>query len=174
MGTVPGIHRTDNRESVRASALLLIAGIAGWSVAGCAPARDPAPVSPPEPAPTLVVLEDVDARELTGVASPPFWRPTQQQLDVLAAEIPAFFRDQFSKHPHVVGARGQRRRPADYVFQVIGAVREGRNVAWINAYCGAPPTAELVVVLDGGPCYFRVVYDFEAGAFSALNVNGVS
>ena len=155
----------------RVRVLLAAAAAAGLAASSCTPARDPAPAG--DPRPTIVVIEDPAALRGAGF-HPPFWRPSPQQLERLEARLPAFFRDQLAKDRGFASFGGPRRTPGDYVFQVVGHTRNGRSVLWINAYCGAPPTTELVTVLDGGPCYFEVTYDPEAGSFSSLSVNGVA
>ena len=159
----------------RARVLLAAAAAVGLAAPSCTTARDPAPAPTPagDARPTIVVIEDTAALRGAGL-TPPFWRPSPQQLQLLEARLPAFFRDQRAKDRGSTSFRGPRRTPGDYVFQVVGHTRNGGSLLWINAYCGAPPTTDLVFVMDGGPCYFNVTYDPEAGSFSGLSVNGVS
>lgn len=61
-------------------------------------------------------------------------------------------------------AVGGERLPdwGSYTFQYKGQEIRGRQVVLINAFCSAPPpdaTTRMVIVFDGGPCYFKAHWD---------------
>ena len=65
----------------------------------------------------------------------------------------------------------------EYQRQYIGLERGGRQIIYGNFFCnnlGMDWRKKLVIVDDGGDCYFQVEYNVEDGAFIMLIVNGVS
>ena len=68
------------------------------------------------------------------------------------------------------------KRWRDYTFQYQGREEKGRNYIFINALCA--PTdqerldKEIIVILDGGSCFFNLKYDPLRKAFFDLFING--
>ena len=65
----------------------------------------------------------------------------------------------------------------EYQRQYIGLERGGRQIIYGSFFCnnlGMDWRQKLVIVEDGGDCYFQVEYNVEDGAFIMLMVNGVS
>jgi hypothetical protein len=64
-----------------------------------------------------------------------------------------------------------------YQRQYIGFWRQGKLYAFVNAFCDPLDIAwqsQVVMVDDGGDCYFATVYDMSEGTFSQTIVNGES
>ena len=62
---------------------------------------------------------------------------------------------------------------ADYKRQYVGIVQDGQAKIYANFFCeGDNSDTTLVIVLDGGDCYFHVLYNVEEEQFSYLSVNG--
>jgi hypothetical protein len=62
-----------------------------------------------------------------------------------------------------------------YSFQYQGREVNGHQLVYVNAFCTPPPVnakENLVVVFDGGPCYFSAYYDPRTKKFVAINFNG--
>jgi hypothetical protein len=96
------------------------------------------------------------------------WQPT--------AELPAI-RASLKPFVEQAAAEQKKRLPewSTYTFQYQGQTKEHHNVVFINAFCSpARPDVktQFVLVLDGGPCYFRATYDPARKAFVALEFNG--
>jgi hypothetical protein len=64
---------------------------------------------------------------------------------------------------------------SSYTFQYQGQEAAGQQFVLINAFCTPPPKdvkTQFVLVLDGGPCFFRVKYDPSKKALFELEFNG--
>jgi len=62
-----------------------------------------------------------------------------------------------------------------YSFQYQGTEVSGHRLVYINAFCSPPPAdakSHMVVVFDGGPCYFSALYDPRTKKFVGINFNG--
>ena len=63
-----------------------------------------------------------------------------------------------------------------YLRQYTGFVADGRKKILMNFLCWDPETpgwrCSRVEVLDGGDCYFRIVFDMTTGQYEAFQVNG--
>ena len=97
------------------------------------------------------------------------WDPTP----LIAADAKAAIR------PYVVQQAGLQQLRlsswSSYSFQYQGKTVSGHRFLYINAYCIAPPAyaaKQLVQVLDGGPCFFSVLYDPRTKSFTGIIFNG--
>lgn len=68
-------------------------------------------------------------------------------------------------------------RPYDgYFRQLVGLKKGGARLAWVNAFCderlGARLATDLVLVKDGGDCFFNALVDLAARRVLWLRVNG--
>ena len=64
-----------------------------------------------------------------------------------------------------------------YTFQYQGRDLDGRKVIYVNAFCSDPPeytAREMVLVLDGGACYFQAYYDIQTKSFVSIGFNGLA
>lgn len=63
----------------------------------------------------------------------------------------------------------------DYKRQYVGVVWKGQRVVFGNFFCSSWQAAvhTPVMVDDGGPCFFNVLFDPRTGSFSQLFVNGM-
>ena len=61
-----------------------------------------------------------------------------------------------------------------YAFQYQGRQVGGRKVIYVNGFCHIPDYAakRMVVVFDGGSCYFSALYDVESKAYTNVRFNG--
>lgn len=99
-----------------------------------------------------------------------YWTPEQAQILALETQL----------GPYLQQAAGQSDptivpRLPEYKRQYAGIVRAGRQLIYINAFCqtlGIDWQRELVVVDDGGACFFSLIYDPQRGAFTDLLING--
>jgi hypothetical protein len=110
------------------------------------------------------------ARWLTGQENATGWEPTPEDIATLEAALPAFLQTAPEAAPDLW------QRVATYLRQYVGIIdTDGRPVILVNAFCNAAGVdwhSESVLVLDGGDCYFSVVYDPMDGTFSQLRING--
>jgi hypothetical protein len=81
--------------------------------------------------------------------------------------------------PYVARAASQEHKQlppwSTYTFQYQGQELRGRRFVLINAFC-IPPREDVktqfLLVLDGGPCFFRAKYDPSRKTFYELEFNG--
>jgi len=103
-----------------------------------------------------------------------FWTPSVDDIEKLEGEITEYLSqnpDEFYRQPPVW------QRFDEYQRQYIGLERGGRQIIYGNYFCNSGSVnwrQDLVVVEDGGDCFFQVEYDVESGLFIKLLVNGES
>lgn len=63
-----------------------------------------------------------------------------------------------------------------YTIQYQGIEDEGERLIYMNAACGvsegSSSPSEFIIVLDGGPCYFRLKFNPENGEAVEMGFNG--
>jgi hypothetical protein len=64
--------------------------------------------------------------------------------------------------------------PEQYFRQYLAIRQRGRNLLYINAFCEAPSywRTQIVIVTDGGSCFWQALYDPATGKYSDLTING--
>ena len=100
-----------------------------------------------------------------------FWTPTVAQLDELELRL----------IPYLEGRAPAARPPLDTGFhrQYIGFIKNGVRYIYGNFYRGQKEVTDSeriqpVVVCDGGPAFWGVVYDLDRGEFSDIAFNGIA
>ena len=97
------------------------------------------------------------------------WAPAADVIGGLQAKIWPF-----------VSARARAegralREPDSYTFQYQGQEARGRRFVFVNAFCahheGRPLDQQMVVVSDGGTCFFSLKYDAETGLWFDLVIH---
>jgi hypothetical protein len=125
-----------------------------------------------------IIISATDAERDDGFGSsgmePPFWTPTSNQIFELEQTIGTYL----IEHPPF---GEQPVEFSNYGRQYYGAVKNGVRVIYINAFCnpiepGNPAyirqRKELVIGIDGGSCYFQVLYNPDTNEFFDLHYNG--
>ncbi len=101
----------------------------------------------------------------------PFWTPTDNQVQELEALLPRYL----NSHPPI------NDKPVgnffEYGRQYFGVTRNNRRLIYLNAFCnpskfGRRWEKEIILVMDGGSCYFQVYFDPAKKEFIALHYNG--
>jgi hypothetical protein len=99
------------------------------------------------------------------------WQPSDAQLDDAREKIHAYA---------TLKSEGRLDGLApweSYTFQYQGRELDGHKIIYVNAFCSEPPAyaaEQMVLVLDGGACYFEAYYDIESRSFVRLVFNGVA
>jgi hypothetical protein len=64
--------------------------------------------------------------------------------------------------------------PERYFRQYVPIRQEGRKLLYVNAFCEAPSYwhTQLVIVDDGGSCFWQALYDPATDTYSHLTING--
>lgn len=99
------------------------------------------------------------------------WVPTAEQLHAVRQAFEAYV-----KHAAKVEHINLAPWPS-YTFQYQGRLFHGHKVVFVNAFCAAPagpPSNEIIVVSDGGPCYFRAWWSPKRRSFVGIIFNGVA
>lgn len=104
------------------------------------------------------------------------WQPSQADIDDLEANL-----DQISSLKESGGNPSRRiESPDQYFRQYLGVLISDKKQIFVNATCqfmGADESAwhrHLVVIVDGGKCYWQVYYDPITHQFSNLMINAVA
>jgi hypothetical protein len=94
-----------------------------------------------------------------------YWTPVPS--DVL--ELARVMREQLQRRNPRVASRLR-----EYRFQVVGEVRGGKRLLFVNGFCSsrADWRERPVLVRDGGDCYFHLSFDPTAGTITEVVVNG--
>lgn len=98
------------------------------------------------------------------------WTPGKDDVLKLEEKIEAFLKRAAAKTSPKLWSK-----IAPYKRQYVGITRSGRRQIFVNFFCDAYDInwkAKAVAVLDGGDCFFTVVYDVERADFSHLQING--
>ena len=123
-----------------------------------------------------VIVTREQAEEMGGVSwlvgSGNFWTPSVDNIFKLEEGLAEYLSQnssQLFRQPPVW------ERLDEYQRQYIGRERGDRQIIYGNYFCnniGMDWRQTLVIVDDGGDCYFQVEYDVESGLFIELTVNG--
>jgi hypothetical protein len=98
------------------------------------------------------------------------WDPTPKMLNDLKNQIESYVQSQAK-------AQGRELKNwQDYTFQYQGQEEKGRKYIFVNALCNQRDRQgldkKIVIIFDGGSCYFNVKYDPSQKVFFALFING--
>jgi hypothetical protein len=97
------------------------------------------------------------------------WSPSATSIAEARLELEPFVSRQ---------AAAQHKRLADwskYTFQYQGQEQAGRRVVLVNAFCSKPPdkaATHLLMVEDGGPCFFQAYWDPAQKIYISVMFNG--
>jgi len=119
---------------------------------------------------SLAVMASVNADERWIKVAGGKWDPSPKVLADVKAQIEPYVRRQ---------AKAQAielRNWQDYTFQYQGQEEDGRKFIFINALCAQRDRQrldkEIIIIFDGGSCYFGVKYDPLQKVFFGLFING--
>ena len=147
-------------------------------LAACQPVPSPATTPSPALNPNGVIFSAKQTeRELSYIAPQAIgaWTPTAAEVAKLEAALPAFLQN--AKNDWLRPDPPIWEREPDTMRQYLGIVEDGAEVIYANFFCNAHDDDwhnELVMVMDGGDCYFQVKYDPGTDKFFDFSVNGES
>lgn len=98
------------------------------------------------------------------------WDPSPGMLTDLKAQIKSYVKSQAK-------AQGRELKNwQDYTFQYQGQEEKGRKYIFVNALCNQNDRQgldkKIVIIFDGGTCYFNLKYDPSQKVFFGLLING--
>jgi len=119
---------------------------------------------------SLAVITSTNAAERWIKVAGGKWDPSPKMLADLEAQIESYVRSQAK-------AQGRElKKWQDYTFQYQGQEEKGRKFIFINAVCDQRDRQgldkKIVIIFDGGSCYFNVKYDPLHKVFFDLLING--
>ena len=101
------------------------------------------------------------------------WTPSPAAVAQLEAALPTFLQsaqdDWLRPDPPIW------ERVPEYKRQYLGIVEAGEEIIYANFFCSSFDEnwhEQLVIVMDGGDCYFQFKYNPATGEFFAFSVNG--
>ncbi|HEX8844193.1 MAG TPA: hypothetical protein VF791_06095 [Pyrinomonadaceae bacterium] len=99
-----------------------------------------------------------------------FWTPDKVEVLKLERGISAYL-----KKPESKASPGLWSKLMSYKRQYVGIVKNGHKKIFANFFCdagGRDWKTTPIFVLDGGDCFFTILYDPNSDAFSDLSING--
>lgn len=98
------------------------------------------------------------------------WTPSEADVMALEEQLTGYLQD---GHPALL------QKLESYTRQYWGTITpDGSRAVYANFFCDAGRLdqwrTDLVMVLDGGDCYFQTLYDIEDNVFVWLAINGES
>jgi hypothetical protein len=130
-------------------------------------ARTYAPVGDGELEGVIVPEGDAGAFKLRAEG---YWTPSEQDVRALEAGLAEFlYVAALERSPDL----WQKQRA--YKRQYGGIVRAGRRLVYASFLCnthGDEWRRQVVIVMDGGDCYFQLTFDVERDTFDDLTING--
>jgi hypothetical protein len=105
--------------------------------------------------------------------TPPYWTPSPEEIALLEARLKPYLEGATPPEARVIAAR-----LGSYKRQYLGFTHDGKRWILVNGFCEGHWKEEdtwrdrVVLVLDGGLCYFKVLYDPSRSQFEHLLING--
>jgi hypothetical protein len=98
------------------------------------------------------------------------WDPSPAMLTDLKAQIESYVKS------HAKAQGRELKRWQGYTFQYQGQEEKGRKYIFVNALCASTDQQtldkQIIVILDGGSCFFNLKYDPGQKVFFDLFING--
>ncbi|MBI3125908.1 MAG: hypothetical protein HYZ10_16040 [Ignavibacteriales bacterium] len=104
-----------------------------------------------------------------------FWTPTKSDVEELEKYLPVWI----SKNELDV-AKGILKDLKNYKRQYLGFLENGKRFIYVNAFCKSfykndkSWRTHFVFVMDGGSCFFQIIYDCDKKSFSRFLINGIA
>lgn len=101
------------------------------------------------------------------------WHPTKADIDGLETNLSQVSSLQAEnwKSPKI-----RIEHPEKYFRQYVAIIQSGKRKIYVNAFCEREDLAQwrkhLVIVDDGGTCFWQALYDPATKKFSHLRING--
>lgn len=102
-----------------------------------------------------------------------YWTPAKEDVLALEANLPAYLKYKLPANHYAYGLWDKL---PEYKRQYVGYVIDGERRIFANYFCdsfnGDYWKSGLVMVMDGGECFFHVLYRVDAQTFTVLSING--
>jgi hypothetical protein len=128
------------------------------------------PSSASEALPRVVLTGPDVGVMFRGDFGPPFWSPSPAEIAEAEGKLSTYLTTAPNPDANDIPPRLD-----GYGRQYFGITAKGRRILVINAFCRAGErdfSRRLVIVADGGDCYFQAFYDMIGHRFAGIAVNG--
>ena len=102
--------------------------------------------------------------------APPFWTPVSEEIALLEGKLKPYLESATPPAAKVIAARLE-----SYKRQYVGYTDGGKRWIFVNSFCEWKESDawhdRLLVVMDGGLCFFTVRYDVSRSRFENLLIN---
>lgn len=102
-----------------------------------------------------------------------YWTPTEDDVLTLEAKLPAYLKIKIGADHYAYGLWDKL---AGYKRQYVGYVLDGEQFIYTNYFCDSfnddAWKTQLLMVMDGGECFFQVQYQLANQSFVSLSING--
>jgi len=102
-----------------------------------------------------------------------YWTPTEADVLALEAKLPAYLKTKISADHYAYGLWDKL---TNYRRQYVGYVIDGERFIYVNYFCDSfnddAWKTQLMMVMDGGECFFQVQYQLADQTFVSLSING--
>jgi hypothetical protein len=103
--------------------------------------------------------------------TPPFWMPVPEEIALLEGKLKPYLESATPPAARVIATR-----LGSYKRQYVGYTDGGKRWIFVNGFCEWKESDawhdRLVLVMDGGLCFFTVRYDVSRSRFEYLLING--
>jgi hypothetical protein len=112
-----------------------------------------------------------DAYRMLGI-TPPYWTPSFEDIARVERQLKPYLAGETNPQ-----AKGIDTKPGSYKRQYLGYTNDGRRWIFVNSFCERWTKdrlwrEDIIIVFDGGPCFFTVRYDQSNSQFDQLRING--
>jgi len=125
--------------------------------------------------PNQTIIEAIDNMDWIFGKNYKKWTPSESDIETAEKLIAECFNDQ--KRGTV--NRLLNRKPEDYTMQFVGAIDEkDEKIIWVNCFCSSEIKyfkdwkTDLVLVKDGGNCFFNLKINVDNNTYYDVLVNG--
>ncbi|MBX3064896.1 MAG: hypothetical protein KF726_18080 [Anaerolineae bacterium] len=125
--------------------------------------------------PSATYISDVESisKQILDTTFDGYWMPDTADVLALESALPAYLDQQAAAGRDVEGVAAKL---PDYKRQYIGFIAGGEKMLYANYFCDAFDDDrwlhDWLYVMDGGNCFFQVVYQVSSGEFRYLSING--
>jgi hypothetical protein len=108
-----------------------------------------------------------------GGITPPYWAPTSEEIARLEGQLKPYL-----EGVATLGAKAAIAKLENSKRQYLGYTDADKKWVFVNSICEASWKRhgfwydDIIIVFDGGPCFFNVRYDLSSAQFDQLQING--
>jgi len=105
------------------------------------------------------------------ILKPPYWTPSTEEIARLEVQLKPYLEGVTTPKAKVIAAK-----LGHYKRQYLGYTVGGKKWIFVNSFCSWTEDESwrdtIIIVKDGGACFFSVRYDVSRSQFNQLQING--